>query len=379
MRVLPFDRVVADREVADAPFTSAFLGRLPASVEVDWREPGEPPPKGRRTVHLTREPGRFLRACPCSPGVVRCGYWIFSPVFQCPFGCVYCFLRFYAPDAPLTVYANLEDAEREFHEALERWPGGVRLGTGEFGDSLALDPWTRHSAWLVELVRSHPRVLLELKTKSDRIEVLLEHAPTPNVVVAWSVNPPGVVRSEEPGTAPLDARLRSAALAARAGYRVAFHFDPVIRIPGWETAYAGVVEALFDAVPPERVAWISLGTLRFPRRFLERWGARLRGRAAYFAEFVQGPDGKLRYHWFHRREAYRRLVTELRRRAGEGLRIYLCMETPEMWSSVFGTEPAPEGEVERWLARPWACGSSRPVRQGSSTMKELPRPGSERT
>ncbi len=379
MTGLPFDRVVVDRDVESAPFTRAFLERVPSSVEVVWRDPGEPRPKGRRAVHLTREPGRFLRDCPCSPGVVRCGYWILSPVFQCPFGCAYCFLRFYAPDAPLTVYANLEDAEREFREALGRWPGGVRVGTGEFGDSLALDPWTHHSAWLVELVRPHPRVLLELKTKSDRIGALVERPPASNVVVAWSVNPPGIVHSEEPGTAPLEARLRSAAEAARAGYRVAFHFDPVIRVPGWETAYARVVEALFDAVPPERVAWVSLGTLRFPRRFLEKWGARLRGRSAYFAEFVQGPDGKLRYPWFQRREVYRRLVGELRRRGGGRLRIYLCMETPEMWGSVFGTEPAPEGDVERWLAAPWATGCSAPLRQGSSTMKELPRPGSERT
>ncbi len=374
----PFDRVVVDREVENIPFTAAFLGRVPPSVEVLWRDSRDPPPRGRRTVHLTREPGRFLRACPCSPGVVRCGYWILSPAFQCPFGCVYCFLRFYAPDAPLAVYANLEDAEREFRDALEQWPGGVRLGTGEFGDSLALDPWTRHSTWLVELVRPHPRVLLELKTKSDRIGVLLECPPAPNVVVAWSVNPPGIVRSEEPGTAPLDARLRSAADVARAGYRVAFHFDPVIRVPGWEAAYADVAEALFDTVPPDRIAWISLGTLRFPRRFLERWGARLRGRPAYFAEFVQGPDGKLRYLWFQRRDVYRHLVNELRRRGGRQLRIYLCMETPEMWGSVFGTEPAPEGDVERWLAAPWASGCSPPARQGSSTMNELPRPGSDR-
>jgi len=354
----PFGRVVVDRQVADLRFTREFLGRIGSAVPVEIAAPDSPPPRGRTTVHLTREPGRFLKPCPCSPGVVRCGYWVLSPAFQCPFACAYCFLRFYAPDEPLTLYANLADAEAEFRDALSRWQGPVRLGTGEFADSLALDPWTRHARWLRDLVAPHPRVLLELKTKSDRIEGVLEDGPAPNVVLAWSVNPPGRIRTDEPGTAPLDRRLAAAAEAARAGWRVAFHFDPVILEGDWRAQYAGVVEAIFDAVPPERVAWISLGTLRFPRRFLERWGRALRGRAAFFGEQVPGEDGKLRYFWPLRRDAYRFLAGRIRRRAGPDLRLYLCMETPAMWQAVFGRESGLEGDVERWLAAPLCTGEA---------------------
>ncbi|GAB6061469.1 SPL family radical SAM protein [Deferrisoma palaeochoriense] len=349
----PFSRIVVDEDVRDLPFTRAFLGRVGDDVPVEVRPQGAPGPRGRSTAHVTREPGRFLKPCPCSPGVVRCGYWVLTPAFQCPFGCTYCFLRFYAPEEPLTVYANLADAEAEFREALEAWPGPVRLGTGEFADSLALDPWTGHARWLRDLVAPHPRVTLELKTKSDRIDGLLGLEPLPNLVVAWSVNPPERIRTDEPGTAPLDRRLAAAAAAVRAGYRVAFHFDPVTLEPGWREAYSGVVEALFSAVPADRVAWVSLGTLRFPRRFLERWGPKLRGARAFFGEHVPGPDGKLRYFWPLRRDAYRFLADRIRRRGGEELRLYLCMETPAMWHAAFGFEPEPEGDVERWLAAPF--------------------------
>ena len=350
MTAPPFHRVVVDRDVLESRFTHLLEGRLPPGMPMAVREPDEPRPRGRRTLHVCREPGRFLKPCPCSPGVVRCGYRVLTLGFQCPFGCTYCFLRFYAPDEPLTVYANLEDAAGELRAAAAAWDRPVRLGTGEFADSLALDPWIGHSRWLREQVARLPHVLLELKTKSDRVEELLELPPLPNLVVAWSVNPPGRIRSDEPGTAPLEARLAAAAAAAGAGYRVAFHFDPVVLEEGWEEAYRGVVEALFDAVDPGRVAWVSLGTLRFPRRFLERWGPALRGRRAFFGELVPGPDGKLRYFWPLRREAYRFLLRELRRRAGKGLRIYLCMETPEMWAAALGAEPGP-GDVERRLAR----------------------------
>ena len=148
MIVPPFERVMVDADVAHLSFSRRFLRAVEGSVPVAVLEPGSPVPKGNRTVHLTREPGAFVKPCPCSPGAVRCGYWVLTPALQCPFACTYCFLRFYAPEAPLTLYANLEDAERQFREAAAGWQGPVRIGTGEFSDSLALDPWTRHSRWL---------------------------------------------------------------------------------------------------------------------------------------------------------------------------------------------------------------------------------------
>jgi spore photoproduct lyase len=347
--VPPFDRVVVDSGAQELPFSRAFLGRLPPGFPVETADAGSLPPRGRRTLHLTAEPGAFVKPCPCSPGVVRCGYWVLTLGFQCPYRCSYCFLRFYAPDEPLTLYANLDDAARAFHEALAGWDGPVRLGTGEFTDSLALDPWTRHSEWLRDLVAPHPNVVLELKTKSDRVEVLREATPLPNLVVAWSLNPRGRVASDELGTAPAEARLEAASVLAAAGYRVAFHFDPIVLEAGWEEEYGSVVRRLFEAVPPANIAWVSLGTLRFPPRFLERWGTRLRGNRAFFAEFVPGEDGKLRYFWPQRREAYRVLAGELRRRGGGGLAVYLCMEPRPMWKCGLGWEPE-EGEVARLLA-----------------------------
>ncbi|MFU8856915.1 MAG: spore photoproduct lyase family protein [Deferrisomatales bacterium] len=352
----PFRRVEIDPEVAAAPFTRELVARLPASVPVTVRRPGDPPPRGKATVHVTREAGAFLKPCPCSPGNVRCGYRVFTPAFQCPFDCTYCFLRLYAPEAPLTLYANREDGREELARAARSWTGPVRLGTGQFADSLALDPWTGHAPWLLEVVRGLPRVELELKTKSDRVEGLLAVRPPPNAVAAWSVNPPGVIAREEQGTASLPARLGAAARAARAGYRVAFHFDPILVEEGWEGAYRELAGRLFEAVDPGRVAWVSLGTLRFPPRFLEVWGPELRGHRAFFGELLPGEDGKLRTFWPLRRAVYRAVVEALRREGGPGVPVYLCMEPPSMWSAALGWTPA-EGGVERYLAEKRVAGS----------------------
>jgi spore photoproduct lyase len=355
----PFDRVEVDADAAPLPFAERFLARLPGSIPVRLRQPRDPAPAGRRTVHVTREPGAFLKPCPCSPGAVRCGYRVFTPAFQCPFGCTYCFLRLYAPDAPLTLYANLEDAEAELAAAARKWEGSVRVGTGQFADSLALDPWTGHARWLLDLFERLPGVQLELKTKSARVEALLDRRPPPNAVAAWSVNPPERIASDEPGSATLAERLEAAAAAARAGYRVGFHFDPVVAEEGWEAAYRGVIGALFEAVEPSRVAWVSLGTLRFPPRFLEEWGPRLRGRRAFFGELVPGEDGKLRYFWPLRKRVYRVLAEALRREGGPELRVYLCMESPAMWGAALGWRPR-EDEVEGYLAAGASAGAPDP-------------------
>ena len=344
----PFDRVVLDERAAREHFTQQFLDRLPSAVAVNVLGPGAPSPRGRRTVYLTVDPGAFVKPCPCSPGVVRCGYWVLTLALQCPFGCSYCFLRFYAPEEPLTLYANLTDAKSAFCESLAGWDGPVRLGTGEFTDSLALDPWTGHADWLCDLVAPHPRVLLELKTKSARVDALLDRRPLPNIVVAWSLNPEGRISSDEPGTASLEERFEAARRLARAGYRVAFHFDPIIAEGDWQRDYGDVIRRLFQSVDPAQVAWVSLGTLRFPPRFLERWGAKLRGNRAFFQEFVAGADGKLRYFWPVRREVYRNLAAALRREGAEDLKIYLCMEPREMWRTSLAWDPL-EGEVARVL------------------------------
>ena len=65
----------------------------------------------------------------------------------------------------------------------------VRLGTGEFTDSLALDPLTGFSTALAETLRAVPNVIVELKTKSRAIANLLRLEDTGQLVVSWSLNP----------------------------------------------------------------------------------------------------------------------------------------------------------------------------------------------
>ncbi len=366
-------RVLVEEAALPHETTRRVLARLPGvPVELIPRRevlrPKAPSPvqwleEAKRTLLLAVQNGPFWRPCPGTPDYVCCGYQVLQIALNCPFDCRYCILQSYLNLPALTVFVNLEDLQAELEQRLAAAPGQAwRLGTGEFGDSLALDSLTGLHERLLPLFARYPHALLEIKTKWHRLEHLLPWGPNPRVIFAWSLNPPAVIGELEPGTASLGARLRAASQAAAAGFRLAFHFDPLIWFPGWEAAYQETVVRLVQAVPPEAVAWISLGSLRFPPRLRRIIQARFPASRFAAQEMVPAPDGKLRYFRSQRVELYSRLKGWLEA-AFPGAILYLCMESPRVWQEVFG-HSLDGGGLRGWLDAAVGPVSDPPETQG---------------
>jgi spore photoproduct lyase len=297
---------------------------------------------GKRSLVLCRHRGSFLRHCPAgTSGLVCCSYLVVNLASNCPMDCSYCFLQDYLADNPaLKAFTNPEDALAEIGAVLRARPErSFRIGTGELADSLALDPLTGLSRHLVPFFAARANATLELKTKTDHVEELLQLDPRGRVVVSWSVNAPAIIAAEEHGTASLAVRLAAARRVQEAGYRLGFHFDPLIEHEGWEAGYRSAVEMIFAAVDPAAVAWVSLGSLRLSPALRQAIRARPDRSAVLGAELVPGADGKLRVWRGLRLRMYRFLLAELRR-IEPRLPIYLCMEPPAVWESVMREVPA---------------------------------------
>ena len=146
------ERVWVDQSVLDAPLVRRVLertGDLPLEVVQEGRLPALPAGSGR-TLYLKRYRGRFLRSCPGTRHYHCCGYLIVHIGENCPLFCSYCILQAYFQDRVLKVWANQEDLYAELEQAFRKWPQRRwRLGTGEFTDSLALEPLTGYSRDLV--------------------------------------------------------------------------------------------------------------------------------------------------------------------------------------------------------------------------------------
>ena len=301
----------------------------------DYRSAGRAAPGlGKRELFVAEQKWDFAKACPCTKGAVCCDYHVINLGFGCPYDCSYCYLQHYTNSPGIVIDSNVEDFVEKFDEYLlgqaERL---LRIGTGEFTDSLALDHITGYSKRLVPYF-SAKNVLFELKTKSDNVSNLIGLEHNGKTVVSWSLNPGSVVKDNELGSASLEKRLAAAKKCFEAGYKIGFHFDPIIYFPSWEKEYREVVDMMLEAVP--RIEWISLGTLRFHRSLKAAAEKRFPGAAFLYDEMLAGFDKKIRYHTALRAEIYKKMSSWINKGAS-GARVYLCMEPTAMWKEVLNT------------------------------------------
>jgi spore photoproduct lyase len=250
----------------------------------------------------------------------------------------------------ISFFVNIEDLLAEL-DSLFAGAGETffRIGTGEFTDSLALDHLTGLSPLLVEYMKDKSQAVLELKTKSVDIARLqgLEHRG--RTVLAWSLNSPKVMAREEIRTASLEERLKAAVQCAQWGYRLAFHFDPIIWHEGWQEGYRSTIRRLFSVVPAERIAWISLGALRYLPPLKNIACSRFPASTIFHEEAIEGLDGKIRYFRGQRVEMYKVLVDELNQYVHPSTCLYFCMESKEIWQEVFGFIPEERGGLRAML------------------------------
>ncbi len=355
------DAVYVEEQVRTSALCRRVLARLGPEVPVhfvtDGREVArtldgpDPFAAGKRRLVLMKRRAPFLTACPAaSAQFACCGYLVLILASNCPMDCSYCFLQEYLADNPaFQIYTNYEQAFDELERLSRTNPKRhFRIGTGELADSLAFDTLTGICPDLIEFFLRHENLRLELKTKTDEIDNLLRLDPKGRVLVSWTLSPMRVFESCERGTALPSARIEAASRLVEAGYRVAFHLDPIIPYPGAFEDYRELLNALFDAVDPLKISFISLGTLRMTPRL--RAIARTRhpqDAILIGGEEVLSPDGRYRPFYPLRLKLYR-AISEQIRAAHPKLVHYLCMESPETAERVLGSrvpKPAALGEL----------------------------------
>jgi spore photoproduct lyase len=293
--------------------------------------------------------GRLYQKCPGSRGMICCNYRLVNIGFNCLYNCTYCFLNYYLNSYGIVQFISPEPSLAELEPELQSAPGTLfRVGTGEFTDSLMLDEISGISASLIVEAARYPNLFLEFKTKSDNIRHLLAIRDKGNTVLAWTLNTARNIGLYEEGSAALEARIRAAAEAAAAGYLTAFHFDPMIEYDGWIEDYCAIADALFEAVDPDRVAWISMGCFRYSHGYREIVRNAFPGERLTLSEMFPGEDGKYRYLKKKRVEAYRALLERIRSRSATPF-VYLCMESASVWDAVFGRTYQSSDELEQTM------------------------------
>lgn len=290
--------------------------------------------------------GRVFQKCPGSKGMICCNYYLINTCFDCLYDCAYCFLRSYLNSYGITQFTNTGRIFEEIESSPEYQNRKlIRLGTGEFTDSLMFDEFTGIASELIGFASTRPRIMLEFKTKSCSIDHLLDIPVKGNTVLAWSLNRQDMIDKFERGAASLEDRLEAARKAAEGGYYVAFHFDPLILTDGCFEKYLDIADRIFDEVDHEKIVWISMGGLRYIPSFREVLRFQKPDEELILSEMLTGHDGKMRYLKPERIECYRALLERIRSNSNRAF-VYMCMESAEVWKAVFGADYKSSEDLE---------------------------------
>jgi len=280
------------------------------------------------SFYVIKENFDFFKRCPCSPKMVPCGYHLINLGSGCAFECTYCYLQEYINSPGIVIPANIED----FFEKFSDYKQNVYLGSGEFTDSLVFDHITEFSPKIVKFFKDYPQSVFEFKTKSKNVDLLKTVEPAGNIVVAWSMNPQKIIDTTEFYTASLQERLQAAVMCMRAGYKIAFHFDPIIDFSNLEESYYQVVDLIFEHIPEKYIDRISLGTLRMVPELKKIIENRFPNNTILDGELQVGYDKKLRYGKNIRLAIYKKMMQRIRSHS-PNVHVYLCMEEKSVYST----------------------------------------------
>ncbi|MCC5807608.1 MAG: hypothetical protein JJU00_14890 [Opitutales bacterium] len=229
----------------------------------EWRAQKESP-----ALILAARHGEFLYdASAYTPTFGHKRFHYNALALNCVYDCAYCYLQGMFPSAHIVLFVNIEDYFAATEAALAEGP--LYLALSYDTDLPALEhiiPYTRR--W-IEFTRTRPGLTVEIRTKSASFNRFADITPTDNAVLAWTLSPASVAARYEAKTPPPAQRLRAAAKALEAGWRVRLCIDPVLRVPGWENAYTALVDEIAEALDAGKLEDVSLGVFRINRDYLK--------------------------------------------------------------------------------------------------------------
>ena len=278
---------------------------------------------------FTVKKGRFLKSYHLDDNFqkIKEEYYL-SYENNCPFNCVYCYLRDYYSHGAGIFYVNIEDmfAELDNHKGKNEM-----ISCGIVNDSLVFDNITNISHDLISYFKNRTDITLEFRTKSKNIKGLLNESVYKNILVSFTFSPEEVIEKYEFMTASLEDRITAARKLQEHGYDIGIRIDPVINIKNRRNAYIDLINKLMENLDTEKIRDIGLGSLRYTKGLKDKVLSE-RKTDLFYNELITGIDGKERYFKGIRIKMYDEIITEIRKYGD--FDIYLGMEEDYIWKKV---------------------------------------------
>ena len=283
--------------------------------------------------------------CPvASPKTRCCNLLTLDAVESCGFDCSYCAIQSFYNENKIGYDENFTEKLKN----IKLDPNEIyHIGTGQSSDSLMWGNKFGTLQALFDFAKANPNVILELKTKSDNIEYLLENEIPKNIIATWSLNPQIIIDNEEHLTASLDKRIESALKLSKKGVLVGFHFHPIVVFENYLEEYGKIYQKLIELFDPKNVALVSFGTLTFIKPVLKK--LRTRGLKSKILQMpFDDANGKYSYPIETKKEMFKHAYDSFKP-WHKDVFFYLCMEDESLWKEVFGYEYISNNQFEEFM------------------------------
>ncbi|MCA1927384.1 MAG: radical SAM protein [Calditerrivibrio sp.] len=299
----------------------------------------------KKNILITSQKNRFVHSCPATKEYRCCNYMVVDAVEGCPFDCSYCILQAYLNHNYIKVYDDMESIRESILDLSKK--GKFRLGTGELSDSLALDHILRLLDFIIPIINKQENIQFEFKTKSSNISNLLNHNPK-NIVVSFSLNPEIISKREELfASSPIE-RIKAAKTLTEYGYRVSFHFDPLIYCDNFEEEYINLLDYLFDNIEQSSVEFISISTFRFVPELADIIRNKFDNSDILANNFIKSMDNKMRYFKTLRVHMLKTVYYHIKKN-WDTVFTYFCMEDRSIWEKIMNYDPGDRENFEKYF------------------------------
>ena len=335
-----FEKVLIEKGAKDHPRSQAILNKVKYkslleidSIEETFNRVKKPYLHKRTNLNLFIgiKNGTRLKEAPDAYGMGGNPHYYFIHAYNCFYECDYCYLQGYFHSPDLVFFINHEDIALDMQKVIEKTPDQLRpwFHGGEFSDSLALSHLSGEIPFYFDFFAKNPRAKLELRTKSANIRELVKQTPLENIITSFSLSPEKITQQHDLKTAPLKSRLSAIKKLHQLGFPIGIHFDPIIYTEDVLDEYQKVIEQLQEAIPLDKIEYISLGVVRFTKDVFLQMQKNYPKSAILAGEFIKSFDGKVRYNRPMRLWLLQKIKDLLVQSGSISDRIYLCMEDRE--------------------------------------------------
>lgn len=273
------DTIYIEREVMPLPRTQAILSKYPKARHIAverytdvFNAPGQNfrVQKSNPALILAKKHGKRVLPTPPDYHIGGQNNYYFSHMLNCIYDCRYCFLQGMYRSANYVVFVNYEDFFEDIKITSEKNTEPSWFFSGYDCDSLALEPMTHFMEQCLVAFDTMPNAWLEIRTKSTQIRNLTSRKPIDNCVVAYSLSPENIARTEEHKTPSLEKRITALKLLQDQGWKIGLRFDPLLKAQNSEQLYSTLFEQVFSEIDASLVHSVSLGPFRLPKPFFKK-------------------------------------------------------------------------------------------------------------